>query len=343
MALVTALNALEIGVGDEVLVGPYTFIASVNAIFAAGALPVFVDTDPDTFLIDPDRMEAKITPNTRAVLPVHINGLPADMGRINAIAKKHKLAVVEDACQAWMSELNGRKCGGLGDLGCFSFQNSKNLTCGEGGAVVGNDEAVMNRAYSFHNFGMAYNEPTQITGQAVRLGMKCRMSEYQAAILLAQMTRLEEQTQRRWENANHLSARLREIPGITPAKLNEGVTRVSYYKYPFRFHSEPFGGVTRRQFIRAIRAEGVPCSSPRPVPLNRQPFFEDVLNSRNFQKMYSKRQLDHCRRQNHCPANDRLCGEAVYISQSLLLGTKQDTDKIADAFLKVYEHRDELT
>jgi dTDP-4-amino-4,6-dideoxygalactose transaminase len=343
MALVTALNALEIGVGDEVLVGPYTFIASVNAILAAGALPIFVDTDPDTFLVDPDRMEGRITPNTRAILPVHINGLPADMDRINAIARKHKLLVVEDACQAWMSELNGRKCGALGDLGCFSFQNSKNLTCGEGGAVVGNDDAVMNRAYSFHNFGMAHNEPTEIKGQAVRLGMKCRLSEYQAAILLAQMTRLEEQSQRRWENANHLSARLREIPGITPARLNHGVTRVSYYKYPFRFQSEPFGGVARQQFIRAIRAEGVPCSSPKPVPLNRQPFFEDVLNSRNFQKMYSKRQLDHCRQQNHCPANDKLCGEAVYFSQRLLLGTKQDTDKIADAFLKVYEHRDELT
>jgi perosamine synthetase len=343
MALVTALNALEIGVGDEVLVGPFTFIASVNAIFAAGALPIFVDTDPDTFLVNPDLMEAKITPNTRAILPVHINGLPAAMDRINLIAKKHKLLVVEDACQAWMSELNGRKCGSLGDLGCFSFQNSKNFTCGEGGAVVGNEDAVMDRAYSFHNFGIAHNEPPPNKGQAVRLGMKCRLSEYQAAILLAQITRLEEQTQRRWENANRLSARLREIPGITPARLNEGVTRVSYYKYPFRFNSEKFGGVTREQFLRAMRAEGVPCSGPRPVTLNRQPFFEEVLKSRNFQRMYSKKQLDHCREQNHCPANDALCEEIVRFSQTMLLGTKQDTDEIADAFQKVYEHRAELT
>jgi dTDP-4-amino-4,6-dideoxygalactose transaminase len=230
----------------------------------------------------------------------------------------------------------------MGDLGCFSFQNSKNLTCGEGGAVVGNDEEVMNHAYSFHNFGMAYNEPAPLKGQAVRLGMKCRLSEYQAAILLAQMERLEEQCQRRWENAQRLSARLRQIPGIAPHQLNEGVTKATYYKYPFRFESEQFGGVTREQFIRAIRAEGVPCSSPRRVPLNRQAFFENVLNSRNFQKVYSKKQLDYCRQQNHCPANDRLCGEAVSFSQRLLLGTKQDTDEIADAFVKVYEHRSEL-
>jgi dTDP-4-amino-4,6-dideoxygalactose transaminase len=342
MALVTALTALEVGVGDEVLVGPYTFIASVNAIFAAGALPIFVDTDPETFLVNPELMEAKITPNTRAILPVHINGLPADMGRINTIAKKHDLVVVEDACQAWMSELNGQKCGSLGDLGCFSFQNSKNFTCGEGGAVTGNDDAVMDRAYSFHNFGIAYNEPAPRKGQAVRLGMKCRMSEYQAAILMAQMMRLEEQSECRWENAQRVSARLREIPGITPARLNAGVTCVSYYKYPFRFQCEQFGGVTRENFIRAMRAEGVSCSAGRRVALNRQPFFEEVLSSRNFQRMYSKEQLEHCRQQNHCPGNDKLCGEAVSFSQSLLLGSKEGTDKIADAFEKVYEHRSEL-
>ena len=143
MALVTALSALEIGVGDEVLVNPYTFIASVNCIFAAGALPIMVDTDPATWLVNPDLLEAKITPNTRAILPVHIYGLPVDMKKIVAIAKKHNLLVVEDACQAWLSEIGGKKCGTWGDLGCFSFQNSKHLACGEGGALVGDDDAVV--------------------------------------------------------------------------------------------------------------------------------------------------------------------------------------------------------
>lgn len=340
MALVTALNALEIGVGDEVLVGPYTFIASVNSIFAAGALPIFVDTDPTTWQVNPDLMEAKITPNTRAILPVHIYGLPADMAKITAIAKKHNLLIVEDACQAWLSEINGRKCGSIGNLGCFSFQNSKHLTCGEGGAVVGNDDVVMNRAFSYHNFGGAYNEPDKAAG-IVRAGVKCRLTEFQAAMLLAQMKRLEEQTQRRWENAVYLSSKLKGIPGITVHRLNDGVTRASYHCYPMRFNSQEFGNVTRAKFMSALSAEGVPCGGGY-APLNRQPFFENVLNSRNFRRMYSKKQLDHCREQNSCPANDKLCGETVRMSQNLLLGTKQDMDEIADAIAKVYEHRKEL-
>lgn len=341
MALVTALKALEIGVGDEVLVGPYTFIASVNCIFAAGALPIMVDTDPEKYLVNPDLLEAKVTTNTRAILPVHIYGLPVDMNKVNAVAKKHNLLVVEDACQAWLSEIGGKKCGTWGNLGCFSFQNSKHLTCGEGGAVVGNDDTAMDRAYSYHNFGSAYNEPKSSGESIVRLGIKCRTTEFQAAMLLAQMKRLEEQTQRRWENANHLTSRLREIPGIAVHRLNEGVTCASYHCYPFRFRREAFGGVTREKFMSALKAEGVPCGGGY-TPLNRQPFFANVLNSRDFQRMYTKKQLDHCREQNSCPANDKLCEETVRLSQTLLLGTKQDMNEIADAVLKVYENRDQL-
>jgi len=341
MALVTALNALEIGVGDEVLVGPYTFIATVNSIFAAGALPIFVDTDPATWQVNPDLMEAKITPRTRAIMPIHICGLPADMNKITAIAKKHNLLVVEDACQAWLSEINGKKCGTWGDLGCFSFQNSKHLTCGEGGAVVGDDDAAMNRAFSFHNFGSPCNEPGHPDPGAVRLGMKCRLTEFQAAILLAQMKRLEEQTKRRWENACYLRSKLQGIPGITPHQLNPGVTCASYHSFPIRYKAEEFGGVPRQKFMSALAAEGVPCNSGY-TPLNRQPFFENVLASRNFQRMYSKEQLDHCRQQNSCPVNDALCGETVKLGQKLFLGTKEDMDEIADAILKIYENRDQL-
>jgi perosamine synthetase len=199
----------------------------------------------------------------------------------------------------------------------------------------------MNRAYSYHNFGSACNEPVKSEPGAVRLGVKCRLTEFQAAILLAQMTRLEEQSRRRWENANHLSARLRQIPGIIPHRLNDGVTQASYHLYPFRLNREEFGGVTRAKFGAALRAEGVPCSFGY-SPLNRQPFFENVLNSRNFQRMYSKERLDFCRQQNHCPANDALCTEVVGLHQNLLLGTKQDMDEIADAILKVFENRDQL-
>ncbi len=155
-ALIASLVQLGIGGGDEVIVPPYTFIATVAAILQTGAMPVFVDTDPETFQIDPDKIEAKITPRTKAIMPVHILGLPADMIKIMAIAKKHNLLVVEDACQAWLAEIDHKKVGTFGNAGCFSFQNSKNIPIGEGGAIVSDDEAFMDRCYSYHNYGNPY-------------------------------------------------------------------------------------------------------------------------------------------------------------------------------------------
>jgi dTDP-4-amino-4,6-dideoxygalactose transaminase len=330
-ALLTALNALDIGVGDEVLVGPYTFCASIQVILLSGALPVMIDTDRETFLVNPEKMEAKITPNTRAILPVHIYGLPADMDRINAIAKKHNLMVVEDACQAWLAEYRGKKCGTLGNLGCFSFQNSKHITCGEGGAVLGDDDAVMDRACSYHDFGRG----------GASLGTKFRTTEFQAAILLAQMERFQEQTQRRWENAQYLTSKLRQIPGVLPHRLYDGVTRAAYHLYPFRIDPQKFDGVTRDKFMSALRAEGIPCSGGY-GRLNEAPFIENTLSSRNFKRMYSPQQLDHCRAQIECPDNNLLCSEAVCFSQNLLLGPQEDMDDIANAIGKIYENRKQL-
>ncbi|MBN1505483.1 MAG: DegT/DnrJ/EryC1/StrS family aminotransferase, partial [Sedimentisphaerales bacterium] len=179
-ALLTALHVLDIGVGDEVIVSPYTFIATYNVVLNSVALPVFADTDPETFLIDPDKIEERITENTRAILPVHILGLPANMDKINAIAKKHNLKVIEDACQAWLAEWRGNKCGTLGDLGCFSFQESKHLPCGEGGAIVGNDEALMDVVHSYHNCGRPYGSVKATSGYPI-MGTNRRMTEYQAA------------------------------------------------------------------------------------------------------------------------------------------------------------------
>ncbi|MBA7618440.1 L-glutamine:2-deoxy-scyllo-inosose aminotransferase [subsurface metagenome] len=340
-ALLTSLHVLGVGIGDEVLVPPYTFIATIDVIFLSGALPIMVDTDRETFQVNADKMEEKITENTKAILPVHILGLPANMDKINAIAKKHNLIVAEDACQAWMAEWRGKKCGTLGDLGCFSFQNSKNLPCGEGGAILGDDDEIMDRCYSYHNFGRPYGETMLTISGYVRLGTKCRMAEYQAAILLAQMKRLEEQTKRRTENANYLTSRIEGIPGIIPHKLYEGVTRAAYHLYPFRYRKEDFNGLSREKFLAALKAEGIPCSGGY-GPINKDPFFERTLRSQNFRKMYSRKRLNRCRQQNHCPDNDQLCKEAVWFSQNLLLAGKSDMDDIADAILKIYENRDKL-
>ncbi len=152
-ALTTALIQLGIGGGDEVIVPSYTFIGTVAPVLATGAMPVFIDTDRDTFQLDPAKIEAKITPRTRAIIPVHILGLPVDIEKILAIAKKHNLFVIEDACQAHMAEVNHKRVGSFGDAGCFSFQNSKNLAIGEGGAITSNDDNFMDKCYSYHNYG----------------------------------------------------------------------------------------------------------------------------------------------------------------------------------------------
>ena len=148
-ALLVALHVMDVDAGDEVIVSPFTFIATYNAILVNKALPVFADTDPATLTIDPKSIESRITDRTRAILPVHIYGMPCDMDPINAIAREHRLAVIEDACQAWLAEYKGRKCGVLGDLGCFSFQNSKHLPAGEGGAVTGDSDDLLDRCNAF--------------------------------------------------------------------------------------------------------------------------------------------------------------------------------------------------
>jgi dTDP-4-amino-4,6-dideoxygalactose transaminase len=339
-ALITALKQLDIGGRDEVIVTPYTWIATIQAILQTGAMPIFADVDQQTYQIDPDRIEEKITSRTRAILPVHILGLPADMDRIMAIAKKHNLLVVEDACQAWLAEISHKKVGTFGNAGCFSFQNSKHLAVGEGGAIVSNDDRFMDRCYSYHNFGMPYASVVAEAGaQFVMLGSKVRWSEYQAAIGLAQLQRLETQTSTRNENAAYLRPRMGQIPGIVPHKLYDNATRAAYHLFPFRYQTQEFKGLSRAGFIRALRAEGIPCTEGYRPGLNKAPYLKDAFGSKNFQLMYPKEMLDFDRyvEQNQCPRNDKLCEETVWLSQNLLLADKSDMDDIVRAIEKVHE------
>jgi perosamine synthetase len=339
-ALLTALHALDVGVGDEVIVSPYTFIATYNVVIGSCALPVFADTDPETFQINPDKIEERITDRTVAILPVHILGLPANMDKIMAIAKKHNLVVIEDACQAWMAEWRGKKLGTIGNLGCFSFQNSKHLPIGEGGAVLGNDEELMDRVMSFHNCGRPYGSVKRTSGYPI-IGTNRRMTEYQAAVGLSQIKRLEKDTALRNENAQYLTSRIKDIPGIIPHKLYEGVTRAAYHLYPFRYKKEHFNNAPRNKFLAALSAEGIPCSGGY-GPQYRDGLIEDALNSKNFKRSFPKERLDKYRQELNYPDNDQLCEEAVWISQNMLLGSKSDTGDIADAIQKIYENRDKL-
>lgn len=339
-ALITSLHVLGVDAGDEVIVSPFTFIASYNVIIDRKALPVFADTDPETFLIDPGKIEERITDRTKAILPVHIYGLPVDMDRVNAIAGKHRLAVVEDACQAWLAEYKGKKCGTLGDLGCFSFQNSKHIPTGEGGAITGSNDEIMDRCHAYHNCGRPFGS-VKADSEIPMAGSNRRMAQFQAVMLLSQIKRAEPDAGVRLANAKYLDAKLKEIPGIVSYKLVPGGTRSAYHEYPFRYLKEDFNNIPRERFIRALRAEGIPCSEGY-GPQNKFGIMDEVLNSRGYKRLFSAERLKRYREENVLPGNDRLCEEAVCFYQSMLLGSRNDMDDIVNAIAKIYENRDQL-
>jgi perosamine synthetase len=343
-SLNASIHVLGIGAGDEVLTTPYTFVATIDAILLEDALPVFIDIDPETFQIDADKIEAKITEHTKAILPVHINGGVSHMDKINTTAKKHNLRVVEDACQAVLAEWKGRKVGTLSDLGCLSFQNSKNLTCGEGGAILGNDEEIIDRCYSFHNFGRPKGRfMSREKGGHPILGTKYRISSIHAALLNAQMDRIEDQTRLRSQNADYLTSRLKEIPGIVPRKDYPETTRTAYYAYTLRYKKEHFNNLPRKRFLSALKAEGIPCSWGVGVleglPLHREGLIEQTLSSTTFQKIYSKERLNKYREDNHCPESDLLADEVMGFPGRLFLGSRQEMDDVVNAIVKIYENR----
>ncbi len=338
-ALFTALNALDIGPGDEVIVPPYTFVATINVVLLQHALPVFVDTDRETLQIDAKKIEAAITPRTRCIIPVHIGGNAADLDSVLAIGKKHSIPVLEDACQAHLGEWRGKKLGSWGVAGCFSFQASKNLNCGEGGAVITNDAELAERCYAFHNNGRRRRGGYQV-GPA-QGGANLRLTEFQAALILQQMARLEEQSRRRDENGAYLTKMLQEIPGIHPAKSYPGCTRNAYHLYMFRYDPEAFAGAPRAKFLKALRAEGIPASGGY-TPLNKEPFLKELLGSRHFQALFGAERLKTYSEQNQTPGNDRLCEEAVWLGQTVLLAQRADMEQIAAAVRKIHDQAGEL-
>lgn len=340
-ALLTSLSALGVGAGDEVILPPYTFVATLNVILEKQALPVFVDTDRETFQMDPRRLEAAISAQTRAILPVHMGGAAANLDEILKIAGKHNIPVVEDACQAHLGEWRKRKVGAYGATGCFSFQASKNLNSGEGGAVLTNDAELLNRLSLFHNNSRSFHRQERDFTYSGP-GLNLRMTEFQAALLVSQMTRLEEQSRQREENAAYLTSLLNQIPGIMPARLYEGCTRNAWHLYMFRYHQEQFAGLPRAKFLKALAAEGVPASGGY-SPLNQEPLLRTVLSSPGYQRIYPPEELKRWPERNHCQQNDRLCEEAVWLTQTILLLPRSDMDLIATAIGKIQRHASQLS
>jgi perosamine synthetase len=340
-ALFASLAALDVGPGDEVILSPYTFIATLNVILLQYALPVFVDSDPQTFQVDGKKIEAAITDRTAAVIPVHIGGSVADVDTILAAAKRRNVPVIEDACQSHLAEWRGKKVGTWGSAGCFSFQASKNLNCGEGGAILTNDADLAQKCYAFHNNCRGRNITGYNFAYMGTRGANLRMTEFQASMLLSQMTRLEEQAKMREQNAQYLTKMLKEIPGIAPAAMYEGTTRNAYHLYMLRYKKEQFAGMERAKFLKALSAEGVPCSGGY-SPLNKEAFLKAAVQSKAYKRIYPAEVLAKWEERNMCPENDKLCQEGVWFTQNMLLGPRSDMDQIAAAIRKIHANAGEL-
>ena len=339
-ALIVGMHALDVDAGDEVIVSPFTFIASYNAVLINKALPVLADTDPATLTIDPASIESRITDRTRAIMPVHIYGMPCDMDPILSVAAKHRLPVIEDACQAWLADYKGRMCGTIGELGCFSFQNSKHLPSGEGGAITGSSDDLIDRCGSFHDCGRPYGGFKGARPNFTR-GGNFRMQHFQAAMLVQQLDKLVQDTARRRENADRLTASLKEIPGIQPARLPDN-SRAVWHLYPFRYDAEKFQGLPRDKFIRAMRAEGIPCSTGY-----QEQYFDGLLdeaiNSRGYKRLFSAARLKAYRDSfQELKGNRQVCETTVAMTQNLLLAGPADIDHIGAAIRKVQAHGAEL-
>ena len=353
-ALEIALQALRLPRGSEVVLAPYTYMASAAAILNAGLVPVFVDVDPETYNIDPDLIEAAVTPRTSALMAVHFGGLSCDMAPILEIARRHSLRVIEDAAHAHGGRWKDRGLGVVGDIGCFSFQATKNLSAGEGGAILTNDVDLYRAAIDYHDLlagGMLLRGGELGLGSSRAgpgwdfpfAGSSRRLTVFQAALLRRQLERLERQTECRAANADYLTGLLEDIEGLTPRREDGFATRNAHHLYIIRYGSESFGGLPRDRFIEAMEAEGVPLAAGYRTPLHRTGLFlnHDGELARAWPRNGGIPDLDYTRVA--CPNAERLCsGETLWLGQNILLDSHEGMDQIVEAAEKVRAGAQEL-
>ncbi len=321
------LQALGIGPGDEVIVPPYTFMATATAVLRVGATPVFADVDA-TWCLDPEAAAACITPRTRALHPVHFGGVMADLPRLQALADAHGLRLIEDAAHAWGSAWDEQGAGTCDAGGVFSFQHSKNLTAGEGGAITTDDGELAERCRSITHSGRVFPGPGphHYFGP---LGTNARLTELQAALLRVQLARLPEETARRAANAARLDAALAQLPGLTPQPIDPRQTRRAVHLYCLRLDTEAFG-CDRDTLLRAAAAEGLPLKPGYPTPVYAQPVFQEA-DRRDYTGV-------------HCPVAEDLCANsAVWIPHTVLLAPPEEMGDVVAILTKLHAHAHALT
>jgi dTDP-4-amino-4,6-dideoxygalactose transaminase len=338
-ALEIALKAAGVGPGDEVIVPPYTFLATASAPLLLGAIPVFCDIEADTLNLDPNKVEDAITPHTKAIIPVHFAGLGADLDRLLAIARAHNLFLLEDAAHAHGAKSRGKFLGTFGNAGVFSFQASKNMTAGEGGLILTDDAELAEACNSYIWAGRQVGRPWY---EHYRLGWNYRLTEFQAAILSEQLRRLPQQIANRMANGLRLNALLREIPGIKPLAVPEWVTTHAFHLYVFRIDPKVFG-VSRNDFIAALEQEGIPCSGGYSQPLYRNPMFiENRFHANGYPLSPREQRIDFGKYAGLCPVAENACQEVIWMEHRVLLADEKDIEDVARAITKIYDCRHEF-
>ena len=328
------LRAMDLGVGDEVIVPAYTYVASATCVLQNNLVPIFVDVDPDTYNIDPKRVEEAITDRTRAIMVVHFGGQIADMDALMDISKRHNIPLIEDAAHAHGCEWKNQRAGSFGLFSSFSFQGSKNMTSGEGGILCTDNDNLAGECEALLWAGRRLGRPWY---EFHRLGWNYRISEFQSALLRCQLSRLDEQNNIRAENAEYLSAKLTEIDGIRPLVCDERVTKHGYHIYMFRY-DEKHTGIKRDQFITSLENEGIPVVSGYTFPLYQNPLFinKKFINGSFPLGTEYHDDLDYASFAEKCPVSERACrSEAVWLPQNVLLGSRKDMDDIVSAIHKV--------
>lgn len=323
VSLELILRGFGIGYGDEVILPPYTFVATLSSIIFAGATPVFADIDLTTFNILPAAVEEKITDKTRAIVAVAVGGCPPDLDALQDIATRHNLKLIVDAAQGVGAVWNGTSICALGDAASISCQNSKNLTCGEGGIITTNNDALA-AAISRILEGGKQN------GQYVSIGQDHNISEFQASVLLSQYQKLMDEMYIREKNAAYLAGRLRDLEFVDAAGYDDRITRHAYHLLVVRFRAEKLAerGIDREWFLSAINAEGIPLACGY-LPLYRFPCTSSPETQRQIGATVDISPLPNCERISY--------HEGAWLYQSLLLGTRSDMDDIVDAMIKVWE------
>src|SRR6516165_1788912 len=339
IAIEIALRAVGIRPGDEVIVPAYTWEGTVGPVMLLNAVPVFVDVDPDTYCLNAKLIEKAITPKTKAILPVHLGMRFADMDEILRVASKHNLKVIEDCAHAHGGTWRGKGAGSMGDLGAFSFQTSKLITCGEGGAVITNNLEYMELVQSYINAGRA-----SLTDKYKKriIGFNYRLGEFQAAVLGAQLKRLLKEGVIRHKNMKRLEARLKNTDGIDLLKADPRITRLAPYGYVFKYFAEKVKDIPRAAFVAALQLEGVHCDGLFYEPVYKSSLFP--VDPTDFPALSWGREkpLD-LRSMYSCPESEKAAyHEAVWFPHQHFLGTAKDVNDIADAIHKVLENIEEL-